>query len=203
MPQTYCQKRRFRAFFHPLCPALFAALLTLIICHLVTHPPSFLLTEEQRFVAFTENVFHEELSGSTLNLHYLVSDPSAYGLEDTEVSLGNTSAEAREASCAALENYRSSLLEFDYDKLSDERQLTYDVFLAYLETELEAADLLLYDEPLGPTLGVQAQLPILLAEYEFRTKGISRITSLCFPRFRITSILFCLLSRINPTPDYL
>ncbi|MCC8102878.1 MAG: DUF885 domain-containing protein [Clostridiales bacterium] len=154
-----------------LCPAFFAAILALVICHFVTHPPSFLLTEEQRFVAFTEEVFREELSRSTLNLHYLVTDPSAYGLNDVDVSLGSASTEACEASYAVLENYRSSLLEFDYDKLSGERQLTYDAFLIYLETELEAADLLLYDEPLGPTLGVQAQLPILLAEYAFRTKG--------------------------------
>ncbi|MCD7813530.1 MAG: DUF885 domain-containing protein [Lachnospiraceae bacterium] len=167
-----CSRRsRFGAIFRSLRPALFAAILTLLLCHLITHPPSVFLTEEQRFAAFTEEVFREELSGNTLNLHYLVADPSAYGLEDATVSLGNASTEAREASCATLENYRSSLLKFDYEKLSEKRQLTYDVFLSYLETELEAADLLLYDEPLGPMLGVQAQLPILLAEYAFRTKG--------------------------------
>ncbi len=157
--------------FRLLAPAVIAALITLALCHVVTHPPAFLQSEEERFIAFTEDVFRSELSGNTLNLHYLVADLASYGLEDAEVSLGSASAEAREASYAALENDLEALLKFDYEKLSARRQLTYDIFLDYLETELDAAELLLYDEPLGPTLGVQAQLPILLAEYAFRTKG--------------------------------
>ncbi len=157
--------------FRLFAPAVIAALVSLALCHFVTHPPAFLQSEEERFVTFTEDVFRSELSGNTLNLHYLVADPASYGLEDAEVSLGSASTEAREASYAALENDLDALLKFDYEKLSARRQLTYDIFLDYLETELDAAELLLYDEPLGPTLGIQAQLPILLAEYAFRTKG--------------------------------
>ncbi|MCD7765748.1 MAG: DUF885 domain-containing protein [Lachnospiraceae bacterium] len=157
--------------FRLFAPAVIAAVITLALCHVFTHPPAFLQSEEERFVTFTENVFRSELSGNTLNLHYLVADPASYGLEDAEVSLGSASTEAREASYAALENDLEALLKFDYEKLSSKRQLTYDIFLNYLETELGAAELLLYDEPLGPTLGVQAQLPILLAEYAFHTKG--------------------------------
>ena len=40
----------------------------------------------------------------------------------------------------------------------------------YIETELLAEDLLLYSEVLSPVSGYQAQLPVLLAEYTFRTK---------------------------------
>ncbi|MCC8066976.1 MAG: DUF885 domain-containing protein [Clostridiales bacterium] len=160
-----------RRLLHALLPPLIAALFTLITCHFITHPPSFLLTEEQRFVRFTEEVFRSELSGNTLTLHYMVSDPSSYGLNGTDTILGSASLKARQDACAALENDLTALRRFDYDKLSEQRQLTYDVFLDYLRTELGASDLLLYDEPLGPTLGVQAQLPILLAEYAFRTKG--------------------------------
>ncbi|MCD7735794.1 MAG: DUF885 domain-containing protein [Lachnospiraceae bacterium] len=169
--KTARERHRRGHFFRLFLPAISAAVLTLIICHLITSPPSFLLTEEQRFVQFTEDVFHDELSGNTLNLHYMVANPSAFGLENAEVSLGSASTEARQDSYAALENYLNALRKFDYEKLSDKRQLTCEIFLDYLETELGAADLLLYDEPLGPTLGIQAQLPILLAEYSFRTKG--------------------------------
>lgn len=55
--------------------------------------------------------------------------------------------------------------------MSASQQLTYDIFLDYLNTELDASSLVLYDEPLGPSLGIQAQLSILLAEYPLRTKG--------------------------------
>ncbi|MCC8046670.1 MAG: DUF885 domain-containing protein [Clostridiales bacterium] len=155
-----------------LCfPGVLAALAAVGICWLVTNPPALFLTEEQRFAAFTEDVFRNELSGNTLNQHYLVADPAAYGLKEGEVSIGSASAAAIQEAYGRLENYRAALLEFDYEELSDQRKLTYDVFWNYLETELDASSLALYNEPLGPTLGVQAQLPVLLAEYAFRIKG--------------------------------
>ncbi|MCD7820537.1 MAG: DUF885 domain-containing protein [Lachnospiraceae bacterium] len=162
---------RIESAFHFLLFLVFSVALTLAACHFFTHPPSFLLSEEQRFVRFTEDVFRSELSGNTLSLHYTISDPASFDLDDAAVTLGSASTEARQTSLATLENYLTALQKFDYEKLSRQRQLTYDVFLYYLETELSAADLLLYDEPIGPTLGVQAQLPVLMAEYAFRTKG--------------------------------
>lgn len=131
----------------------------------------FPLTEEKKFQKFTEEVFRSEMGGNTLNLHYTIADPGDYGLADCQVSLGDGGVQSRQLSYAALENYLSSLKEFHYEKLSPSQQLTAEIFQDYLETELSAASLLLYDEPLSPSLGVQAQLPILLAEYTFRTKG--------------------------------
>lgn len=148
--------------------------------------PDFLLSTEQRFVRFTEDVFRNEMSGNTLSLHYTLADPSAYSIDRSAVSLGNIDTASRKEAFAQLENYLSALKTFDRDDLSTKRQLTYDVFYHYLETELSASDFMLYDEPLSPTLGIQAQLPILLAEYRFRTKG------------DIEDCL-CLLSQI---PDY-
>ena len=150
------------------CFALFAFL---SIWKLLQTPPDFLLTEEQRFVRFTESVFRNELEGNTLNLHYTLADPEKYQISSSEISLGNVSPAARKKSGVILENYLNTLKQFDRSKLSDKRQLTYDVFLDHLETELSGAHLYLYDEPLSPTLGIQAQLPILFAEYTFRTKG--------------------------------
>lgn len=132
---------------------------------------TFPITQEKKFERFTEEVFRSEMGGNTLSLHYTIANPSDYGLGDCEVSLGDPGVRSRQLSCAALENYLSSLQKFDYEKLSQSQQLTYRVFLDYLETELSAASLILYDEPLSPSLGIQAQLPILLAEYTFRVKG--------------------------------
>lgn len=128
-------------------------------------------SENERFEKFTSKVFCEEISSNTLNLHYTIANPDTYGVDPPEPSLGNASLSARQAACAALENYKNTLEQFDYTQLSSKNQLTYDVFQDYVNTELSAAGLLLYDEPLSETLGVQAQLPILLAEYTFRTKG--------------------------------
>lgn len=131
----------------------------------------FPVTEEQRFDRFTREVFCQELSGNTLSQHYTVAQPDTFGLEDSEPSLGDASLKSRMLACASCENYLSALAQFDYEKLSAAQQLTFDIFQKYLDTELSAAAYLLYGEPLSPTLGIQAQLPILLAEYTFRTKG--------------------------------
>lgn len=72
---------------------------------------------------------------------------------------------------AACENYRKTLDTFSFEELNASQQVTYAIFKDWLDTELSGADFLLYEEPLGPALGIQAQLPILLAEYSFRTKG--------------------------------
>lgn len=147
-------------------------LLILIITVIPLLPrPDFLRSEEDRFTEFTEQVFYSEMCGSTLNMHYIIADPDAYDLADLPVTLGDASLKARQQSAAVLENYKNALESFDYEKLSTDSQLTYDIFHNYLENELSGASLLLYDEPLSPTLGIQAQLPILLAEYTFRTKG--------------------------------
>lgn len=129
------------------------------------------LPESRRFEQFTEDVFRSELSGNSLSLHYTVADPSSYKLDQCEVTLGKSDPDSRKRYYAAAENYLTTLHEFTYEKLTENQKLTYDIFEKYLQTELDAASLMLYDEPLGPTLGVQAQLPILFAEFPFRTKG--------------------------------
>lgn len=151
--------------------ALTAALVFLLLRLFGIHPAGLLISEDRRFERFTENVFRSEMSGNTLNLHYTIADPGAYKIKTDQVSLGSASLEARKKSCTSAENYLNALKEFKYEKLSSKHKLTYDIFLDHLETELSGAPYLLYDEPLSPTLGVQAQLPVLLAEYSFRTKG--------------------------------
>ena len=46
-----------------------------------------------------------------------------------------------------------------------------DSLETYLKTEKKGAPLFLYQEPLSPTLGIQAQLPVLLAEYRFYSQS--------------------------------
>ena len=68
------------------------------------------------------------------------------------------------------ENWLSSLEQFDYDALDQEQKLEYDILHTMLQTELKSSDVLEYQECLGPTTGIQAQLPLILAEYHFWDK---------------------------------
>lgn len=163
------KRRRLVHYLPAVCA--FLVLLAVVAWQLIQSPPDFLLTEDQRFARFTNEVFAGELCGNTLNMHYSVARPDNYHIETDGATLGNASLAARQNACAVTENYYTSLQKFDRSKLSNQRRLTYDIFRDYLETELSASSLLLYDEPLSPTLGIQAQLPVLLAEYTFRIKG--------------------------------
>ena len=128
-------------------------------------------TEDQRFRSFTRQLFCQEVGANTLNLHYTLADPAAYGIDSTRISLGTMEQSAWEASSMQAENCLSALEGFSREELSPQNRLTYDVLRDYLRTRLEGTAFYLYDEPLSPTLGIQAQLPVLLAEYPFRTKG--------------------------------
>lgn len=128
------------------------------------------VSENEDFYEFTTNMFCQEVLGNTLNLHYTLSDPSMYGIDDYPITLGSCEPAALEASFAVLENYQDALHAFSYDSLSEENQITYDILDTYLETQSAAVNFPLYEEPLGPTIGTQAQLPVLLAEYSFHSR---------------------------------
>lgn len=72
--------------------------------------------------------------------------------------------------CAAVENALALLGSHKRSKLSKENQLTYDVLESYLTSSLEQFQYALYEEPLAPLTGTQAQLPILLSEFRFYDK---------------------------------
>ena len=69
-----------------------------------------------------------------------------------------------------LENSRSLLESFPYESLSRENQLTYDILHLFFDTELSAENEYILAEVLSPALGIQAQLPSLLAEYTLRSE---------------------------------
>ena len=125
------------------------------------------LKSQAEFDAFTEKIFRESISANTIDLHYTLADPSAYGITDYEVTLGSYDTAEQNESLEMLKNYQKELLAFPYEKLSEEQQLTYDIFNTYLTTAINGAKYYLYDNPVMPTIGIQSQLPVLLAEYTF------------------------------------
>lgn len=128
------------------------------------------LTEDRSFQYLTQVMFQKELEGSTLSLHYTLKNPEKYGIEKQDISFGDFSVESIEQGYEAMKGYQDALAEVNREKLSKKNQLTYDILQLYFETELPSQSYLLYQEPLGSTIGIQAQLPVLLAEYRFETK---------------------------------
>ena len=126
---------------------------------------------QNEFEEFCLSVFQDELEhGTTLDLHYTLLHPEHYGIEAPEPTLGILSLQDMIESYDDLEEIKTGLLEFHREKLTEQQQITYDALLETLDTQMMNRGLELYEQPLAPTIGVQAQLPILLAEYTFRSR---------------------------------
>ena len=125
--------------------------------------------EQRSFDEYTNGLFQKEMQNNTINLRYTLSNPADFGIKSHKISLGSLSKESEKASMASMENILASLSEFDYGELTTKQQLTYDILKQHCETERGASSLYYYKEPLRPTTGMQSELPVLLAEYEFHT----------------------------------
>ncbi len=119
-----------------------------------------------RFNTYVEELFRQEVSANTITLHYTLKNPEAYGIQNPPVSCGYAGTDSA-LMCASAENALASLHQFKRNRLSDENKLTYDVLDHSFTSSLEMGPYLLYEEPLTPLTGTQAQLPILLSEYRF------------------------------------
>ena len=135
---------------------------------------------EETFEEFTDRLFASYVQADTLTRHYKVADPSAYNMEDGSVTWGEVSGEAFRNKINEDKQEYQTLLSFDYQALSEEEQLTYDVLKAYLEQGLKLEGMELYEEVLGEYSGVSSQLPVLLSEYAFYTENdVEEYLELC------------------------
>lgn len=129
------------------------------------------LLSTANFDSFLDQFFRSEVSSNTINLHFTLSDPESFGITDAPVTLGDLSMQAICESHATVENMLCALENFDYDTMTTDQKLIYDVLSDYLRTELNVSNLTLYDEILRPSTGIQAQLPVLYEEYRFYDKS--------------------------------
>ena len=138
---------------------------------------------DTRFEAFTRQLFRQELSSNTLNLHYTLAYPEKYNIENYSISLGSMKPQNLQENFDSIKALKKQLERFPASKLSTENQMVYDILRLQFATELSSENCYLLQEPLSPNLGIQAQLPALLAEYTFRTPAdvkdyLSLLTSL-------------------------
>jgi uncharacterized protein (DUF885 family) len=111
--------------------------------------------------------FTEEVKADSISLNYSLAEPEKYGITDARVTLGECSISQMQQDLCLSENYLRRLSSLNFRHLTPENQLTYQIVQKYLETNLALGNYNYYSENLGPTTGIQAQLPILLAEYSF------------------------------------
>ena len=125
-----------------------------------------IFSEDSQFRSFTREVFQKEVSGSMLTLHYSLADPEKKNIARPAPTLGTVSYD-NTAYIHHCQEYLKKLLSFSYSDLSRENRLTSDMLLLYFHTSEASLQNGFPEEILSPSLGIQAQLPVLLAEYAF------------------------------------
>lgn len=128
------------------------------------------LQEQARFDEFTDELFYDTVTSSLLTLHFTIADPAAYGIEDYSCTYGDATLSGIQKNLMDMKAARTELDGFDQSLLTEDQSLTLDILKTYLDTELTAEGLELYATPFMPYTGIQAELPVLLAEYAFRSR---------------------------------
>lgn len=123
------------------------------------------------FSSYTQLLFQEQLSSDTIGLHYTLAHPENYGITTHEISLGSLDETNIVSTRLSCENIRAACERYDYNSLSTDQKLTYDILDYTLEQNLTGCTYYYYEEPLNPINGIQAELPVLLAEYTFRNQS--------------------------------
>lgn len=123
--------------------------------------------ESKEFAEFTDVIFRENVSADALSLNYTLSNPEKYGIEPAAGGFEPVSYEKMEQSLPETENLLQVLEDIGKEGLSVPQQILYDCLACTLREDLDAHKFLLFLRPLSPVTGLQAQLPVLLAEYNF------------------------------------
>lgn len=147
-------------------------ILPIVLFLLLTALCSFLNlnNSDRQFQNIADEVFKNEMLANTLNMHYTLAYPENFGISEYTAILPGYSPEDLVSSEKVLTGYLQELSQIDSAKLSPDNAYTYRLLYSSLESSLEGVAFPFFSEPLSPSSGMHSQLPILLAEYTFRTE---------------------------------
>ena len=130
------------------------------------------LEEQAEFDEWLWDSFVESVTCDTVTLHYTLAHPENYDIEAPEITYGEVdfSEEGLAEDKADSEATLAEMEAFDYDLLTGDQRLSYDVIYDYIETDLAFYDNIYLYEPFAYTSGLQTNLPITMAEYTFYDK---------------------------------
>lgn len=138
-----------------------AAVLILFSC--------FFTSDSRRFQALAEDLFYSELSGNMLNLHYTLAYPEKYGFTGEVVLPSYEPGPDNEDGSYGIRSTLNRLSKISPERLNEDNSYAYELLNRYLTLRLSGSSYDYYDEPLSPSSGMQSGLPILLADYTFRS----------------------------------
>lgn len=140
-------------------------LFTLLVCL-----PFFPKWDQVKFEALSKELYLQEMTADTLSLHYSLAYPENFGITDYPVTLPILTPGSEESRPLFLEKLLKKLHAIHPSNLSAADAYAYACLESRLTTSREHSKFPYYSDPLSPAQGIHCQLPILLSEYEFRSK---------------------------------
>lgn len=137
-----------------------------IIISIFVYNPNSDKKVQKSFDDWMDEIFSQEISLEEITANYMVKDREKYGVTDVPI-LGHFGVEETEQELMKAENNLAMLSKYPSSQLREEQRVTKEIASWQWKTCLMKRDLLWYEEPLGPSTGLQAQLPTMLGEYQF------------------------------------
>lgn len=121
------------------------------------------------FDEICEEIFTNSISSSVLGSHFVIMNPSEYGIEFDEDAYGFGETNIDNFKEVEKENaeYLDRINSINRNFLSEQQKITYDVLKWDLETETAYTGTYYLQNILGPTGGVVANLAVNYIEYAF------------------------------------
>lgn len=129
------------------------------------------------FNAFTDALFCYEVTSDSITSAYKLRNPSDYNIPALSPVLSSFSHEdyakskQKKTDQKTLSFISSSMKQFDFSKLTTTEQINYTLIKNHLALNQQLADYAYYEELLGSSSGVQANLPVTLGEYPLHTES--------------------------------
>lgn len=155
----------------PLFRLLFIFLFCILFCGIILtgcgQSSAHNSLKQKKFDTFLDSCFKEFATDNTITLHFKLSNPSAYGISETEnPTYGSLSSDALKKSCKHSKKLLQKLYTFPTSSLTKKQKLTWQIFQEYLNESIMSEKYLLYSSPLG-TNGLPSDIAVTLSEYRF------------------------------------
>lgn len=128
------------------------------------------LSIQDSFDNYLMDIFKEEVTSDTISLNYSIKDPKTYDIEPLNPTYGNFSIDNFQKDMADLKHDLEGLQSFPREQLNEQQKELYDLLEYVLNRSISGEGYEYYTSILSPTLGLQSQLPTILAEFHFRTE---------------------------------
>lgn len=143
-------------------------------------------TDSEKFDEYTKELFREAISSDILSNNFKVVDSSKYGVEEVPITIPGYTEETLQASVESSKEILAFLRSISYNNLTEEQKDLYDLIKFETNTPEEVEKYQYYSKAFGAYSGIQADLMITLAAYNFdeRQDFVDYLQLLqCIPEF--------------------